>query len=124
MRKVAILVLGLGLVLAAEGAAAPALAADGAAVFNAQCKSCHSLTGKSGPSGPTLKGAAGRKVAGAADFPGYSPALKKKGGTWTDASLDAFLTNPAGFAPGGKMFVRVPQAENRAALIAYLKTQK
>ena len=103
--------------------ASPALAADGAASFAAQCKSCHTLTGKSGPIAPSLKGVAGRKIAGAADF-AYSAALTAKGGTWTDASLDAFLANPAAFAPGTKMFSRVAQPDVRAALITYLKTQK
>ena len=35
----------------------------------------------------------GRKIASAPDFP-YSDALKAKAGTWTDASLDAFLLKP------------------------------
>src|SRR5262249_1956196 len=38
-------------------------------------------------------------------------------------SLDAFLTSPAKFLPGTKMtFVGLKQAEDRAAVIAYLKT--
>ncbi|MDP1630831.1 MAG: c-type cytochrome [Caulobacter sp.] len=102
--------------------ALPAAAQDGAALFNAQCKSCHSLTGTSSPAGPSLKGVAGRKVAGAPGF-AYSTGLKAKGGTWTDANLDAFLTNPSGFAPGARMFARVAQPQARAAIIGYLKTQ-
>lgn len=103
-------------------AAGPALAQDGAALFAAQCKSCHTLAGTSGPAGPTLKGVAGRKIAGAPGY-AYSAALKGKGGTWTDAALDAYLTNPAAFAPGGRMFNRVAQPQARAAIIRYLKTQ-
>ncbi len=108
---------------AAVPALAPAAASpDGQALYNAQCKSCHSLTGPSTPAGPALKGVSGRKIASA---PGYtfSPALKAKAGTWTDANLDAYLTNPSAFAPGGRMFNRVAQPQARAAIISYLKAQ-
>ena len=98
--------------------AAPAVAADGQQLFNMQCKMCH--TG--GPMGPTLAGVAGGKIA-AKEF-AYSPALKAKGGTWTDANLDAFLKAPSQFAPGTKMLISVPSDENRAALIGFLKTLK
>jgi cytochrome c len=101
----------------------PALAADGAALYTSQCKSCHGDAGKGGFAGPSLKGVSGRKLAAAPGF-AYSAALKAKGGTWTDAALDAFLANPAGYAPGGKMFSKVAAPADRAALIAYLKTLK
>lgn len=99
-------------------AAQPAAAADGQQLFNMQCKMCHA----GGPMGPALNGVAGGKIA-AKDF-AYSPALKAKGGTWTDANLDAFLGAPTKFAPGTKMMIAVPSAENRTAIIAYLKTLK
>ena len=73
-------------------------------------------------SGPTLKGVAGRKIAGAPGF-AYSAGLKARTGTWTDAGLDAYLANPAGFAPGTRMFARVAQPEARSAVIQYLKAQ-
>ena len=104
--------------LALSLVAAPAQAADGAQLFNMQCKMCH--TG--GPMGPTLTGVAGGKIA-AKEF-AYSPALKAKGGTWTDQNLDAFLAAPSKFAPGTKMMLSVPSAENRTAIIAHLKTLK
>jgi len=103
-------------------AAAPALAADGAAVFAAQCKLCH--TGPSTSLAPALDGVAGGKIASREDF-AYSPALKAKEATWTDDNLDAFLKGPADFAPGTKMFLAPPLTdENRAAVIDYLKTLK
>jgi cytochrome c len=113
----------LAAALALSTLAAPAAAQDGAAQFNAQCKSCHSVTGANSPAGPTLKGVVGRKVAAA---PGYafSAGLKTKGGVWTEAALDAYLANPAGYAPGTKMFNRVANPQARAAIIAYLKTVK
>ena len=54
----------------------------------------------------------------------YSAALKAKEGTWTDANLDAYLKQPSAFAPGTKMLINVPNDENRAAIVSYLKTLK
>jgi len=104
--------------LALSLAAAPALAADGAQLFNMQCKMCHGGS----PMGPALTGVAGGPIAAKAYA--YSPALKAKGGAWTDANLDAFLKAPAAFAPGTKMMISVPSGESRTALIGYLKTLK
>jgi cytochrome c len=98
-----------------------AFAADGARLFALQCKSCHAP--KSGLMGPSLQGVAGASIASRKDFK-YSPALAAKGGVWSDAALDAFLARPAGFAPGSRMSTAVASAENRAALIAHLKTLK
>ena len=99
--------------------AAPALAADGAQLFNLQCKMCHGGS----VMGPALNGVAGGAIAAKPGF-AYSPGLKNKGGTWTDANLDAYLKAPAQFAPGTKMLISVPSDENRAAIIDYLKTLK
>jgi cytochrome c2 len=100
-------------------AATPALAADGANLFNIQCKMCHGGS----TMGPPLAGVAGGKIAARSDF-AYSPALKKHGGTWTDANLDAFLKSPTAFAPGGKMMISVGTEDGRKAIIGYLKTLK
>jgi len=112
MFRVASLALALGLT------AAPALAADGAQLFNMQCKMCHGGS----VMGPSLTGVAGGKI-GAGAF-AYSAALRAKEGTWTDANLDAYLKQPSAFAPGTKMLINVPNDENRAALVSYLKTLK
>ena len=100
-------------------AVAPALAADGAQLFNMQCKMCHGGS----VMGPTLSGVAGGPIAAKAGF-AYSPALKAKGGTWTDANLDAYLKAPTAFAPGTRMLIAVPSEEGRAAIVGYLKTLK
>jgi cytochrome c len=113
----------LSATLALTAIAGSAAAQDGAALFNAQCKSCHTVNGANGPAGPSLKGVAGRKIAGSPGY-AYSKALSAKGGTWTDAQLDAYLAGPATFAPGTKMFNKVADPKARAAVIAYLKTQK
>lgn len=105
----------------------PALAHadDGKALFATRCAACHSPSAaKSGPVAPRIGGVAGRKIASLPDY-AYSTALKGKGGqAWTDQNLDAYLTAPAKFAPGTKMFVGLPKPEERRAVIGYLKTLK
>lgn len=98
-----------------------ATAADGAALFRMQCKICHS--GASTPLAPSLAGVAGHAIAGRSDF-NYSAALKAKHARWTDANLQAWLTSPPAFAPGSRMPVSVKSAEDRTAIIQYLKTLK
>lgn len=113
-----------GLVLATAPGLALAQAPTsslGVRLFNMQCKSCHG--DKSTPAGPTLTGVAGAPIAGRGDY-AYSAGLKAKGGTWTDAALDAYLAKPMAFAPGTRMMVAVPDANSRAAIIAYMKTFK
>ena len=100
-----------------------AFAADGKAVYAAKCAACHGAAGQGSFGGPALKGVTGRKIAG---LPGYafSTGLKAKAGTWTAANLDTYLAAPAKFAPGTKMFAGAPDAAERAAVIAFLKTLK
>jgi cytochrome c len=44
--------------------------------------------------------------------------------TWTKAALDAFVASPEDFAPGTTMtFVGMPNAVERADVIAYLARQ-
>ncbi|MDX9996619.1 MAG: c-type cytochrome [Phenylobacterium sp.] len=104
-------------------AATPALAADGAQLFNTQCRMCHQAT--TTPMAPALAGIAGGKMAAQPGF-NYSPGLKAKGEThvWTDRHLDAYLADPAGFAPGTRMLVKVADPEQRRAIIEYMKTLK
>lgn len=109
------------LVLAASS---PALAATGQQLFNDNCASCHTVGAASTTDAPTLKGVVGRKIASLPDFQ-YSAALKaKSGGVWDDAALDAFLSNPQGFAPGTQMYGAAADPADRKAIIDYLKTAK
>lgn len=108
--------LGAAMILAGG---AEAQTPDGAKLFATQCRVCHGAA--STPAGPALKGVAGAKVASRPGYK-YSPALTAKGGTWTDASLDAYLAAPTTFAPGSRMVLKVASPVNRGALIAYLKT--
>ena len=107
----------------AQGTASQqALAAAGAAAFQngLGCANCHF---KDSPDAPPLEGVAGHNIA---SRPGYlySAALKAKPGAWTDASLDAFLADPQGFAPGTGMDAAVEDPQQRREVIAYLKTLK
>lgn len=111
----------LALALGVAAVAGTAQAADGAKIFQLQCKTCHGA--KSSPMAPSLAGVAGRKIAGLSDF-AYSTGLKGKDGTWTDANLDAYLASPSKFAPGTRMTAGVVSAPDRTAVIGYLKTLK
>lgn len=95
-------------------------AASGEALYEA-CAACHVPAAAGVPSvGPSLKGVFGRSVASQPGFE-YSGALRGLGGNWTKERLDAFLLNPASFAPGTTMlFGGIPDAGSRASLIDYL----
>ncbi len=109
-------------------AAAVAVVGDAAAGEKsfAKCKACHTITpGGANGIGPNLAGIVGEPVATGRGGFAFSDALKTKGGTWDDAALDAWLTNPKGFAPGTKMtFAGIANAQERANIIAYMKTAK
>lgn len=112
-----------------EGAAAPAAVVGDAAAGEksfAKCKACHTANpGGANGIGPNLAGVVGGPVGAHAAGFSYSDALKGKGGTWDDAAVDAWLTNPKAFAPGTKMtFAGIADAQERANIIAYLKTAK
>jgi cytochrome c len=109
----------LGLALAA-GAAAAQSAADGAGIVNSRCNICHADPN----SAPSLAGVSGRQIASSA-YSGYSDALKAHAkDSWSDANLDAFLTDSQAFASGSWMDFKEPDAKARASVIAYLKTLK
>jgi cytochrome c len=95
-------------------------ASAGKAVF-AQCTACHSLDGKNGV-GPSLRGVVGRTAGTATGFH-YSSAMLKSGATWDAKSLDRFIANPQQALPGNAMpFAGLPDAKQRADLLAFLKT--
>ncbi len=101
--------------------AGPALAADGASLFQDRCAMCHS--GDPMAQGPPLAGLVGRKAGAAPGF-AYSPALKSSGLVWTRASLDRFLADPRKMVPGSAMPVHVADPAVRAAIVDYLAKGK
>ena len=58
--------------------------------------------------------------AGTAQGYTYSNALKNSSVVWEEATLSRWLTDPDKFIPGQKMFVSVPDAKERADIVAYL----
>mgnify|MGYP003336151950 CR=1 FL=1 len=51
--------------------------------------------------------------------------MKAKGVVWTPGNLDQFITSPTKFVPGTRMpFAGLPDAKDRADVIAYLLTLK
>jgi cytochrome c len=91
------------------------------------CSTCHSF-GKgeaSKPTGPNLFGVIGRVHAADKDFE-YSTANKElgaKGEKWTYDAIFKFIKNPKADMSGTKMtFIGMPKAEDRAAVLAYLRT--
>jgi cytochrome c len=103
-----------------EAAADPA---KGEATF-AKCKSCHTIdAGGANGIGPNLNATMGKAVAGHAGF-AYSDDLKKVGGSWDWAKMDAWLKSPKAMAAGTKMtFAGLSDGAERANVIAYLNAQ-
>lgn len=109
--------LGAPLSAAAQNAAQDAAAGERA--FRTRCGTCHSLDPGQNRAGPSLAGVIGRK-AGSVEGARYSQALRDSGITWDAQSLDGFLADPRGTVPGTSMTVRLADAGQRAAIIAYL----
>jgi cytochrome c len=102
--------------------AAPASAGVGQDLYEAQCAACHTLTGHSTSSGPSLKGVVWRKIADLRDFK-YSAGLQAQVGTWSPDRLDAYLRNTQSFAPGTDMFWNITDAGERKAIVDFLAHQ-
>ena len=105
-----------------SGRAAIALGSRGAALFR-KCGICHSVSAEGGKrAGPTLYGLFGRRAGTVAGYK-YSKALTGSDLVWTEETVDAlFAQGPHVFTPGSKMpLQQMPEAEDRAELIAYLK---
>lgn len=114
--------------LAASALAGAAMAAPpkgdpvlGKKVFM-RCIACHAVApAAAAKMGPNLAGVVGRKAGVAPGFK-YSAAMKKANLKWDEATLDKWLTKPSTLVPGTSMaFAGVPNADERAAVIAYLK---
>jgi cytochrome c len=86
------------------------------------CVVCHSIE-RSEPLrvGPPLYGIVGAPKARTSWY-GYSPALAKAGGVWSEKALNQFLTAPRKYLPGTAMtFDGIQDARERAAVIAALR---
>lgn len=125
MQRAASTVFGLLVVLASTASLEAQAAADvakGSDVFAEECAECHSVREGKNKKGPSMFGVVGRKAATVPDAV-YSDALKGSGLTWTPDKLDAYLTAPKKFVPGGKMkYDGLAGSAERASLLAYLST--
>lgn len=87
------------------------------------CAACHTFNpGGPNGTGPNLAGVVNAAKAHHAGF-NYSEAMKAKGGQWSYAELNHFLWKPKTYIKGTAMnFIGVKKPEDRAALIAYLRS--
>ncbi|MDB6169601.1 MAG: sulfite dehydrogenase (cytochrome) subunit SorB [Verrucomicrobia bacterium] len=105
--------------LPAQIAPTPEVAA-GREAFKA-CLACHDST-QAQRTGPDLRNVVGR-VSGQAPGFRFGRAMKKARLPWNEANLDRFLADPQAVVPGNLMpYPGLPDAAQRAHLIAYLKT--
>lgn len=101
------------------GAQTAPTAADGMRLYQAKCGGCHSIAANK--VGPAHKGVFGRK-AGMAPGYNYSPALRGSNITWNATTIDQWLQGPQKMVKGTRMFLSVPNPAERAAIIAYLRS--
>ncbi|GBD43089.1 Cytochrome c2 [bacterium HR40] len=93
----------------------------GAQLFR-KCIGCHSLTpDDEHKAGPTFYHLIGRRAGTVPGYP-YSEALRRSGIVWTEETLGRlFELGPEAFVPGSRMpLQRVPDPQDRAALVAYI----
>jgi cytochrome c len=90
------------------------------------CRTCHyPEKGFGNYNGPSLFAIFGRKAGTREGFKYYSDTLRNAGFVWTPELLDAWLANSGKMFPGTTMiFVGLPNAQDRADLIAYLQQFK
>lgn len=91
----------------------------GRAVFSRRCTGCHALDADR--EGPHLRGVYGRRAGSVSGFH-YSPAIRNSGVTWTDATLERWLSDTDAMVPNNAMGFAVPKAQERSDLIAFLKS--
>jgi cytochrome c len=92
---------------------------DGEKLFERRCGGCHSMD--KDKEGPRLRGVYGRK-SGSVQGYDYSAGLKRAQFIWDDATLDKWLTNTDAAVAGNNMDFSVSKAEERTAIIAFLKS--
>lgn len=96
----------------------------GASKFS-QCAACHRTTpGSPDLGGPNLYGVYGQPMGQTSQRFGYTAALRNAGGVWDAPTLDRWMVNPQAVVPATAMqFAGVPDALDRADIIAYLRSQ-
>ena len=120
-------VLGLCIAGLLFGSSALALAqgdaAAGRKLYQNKCLSCHGDAKTKGTLAPSLVGMIGRKASETADG-ATSRGMSEANFVWTDKTLDEFLASPGTKVHGTIMPVGIASAQERAALIAYIKAMR
>ena len=93
----------------------------GAGLYQARCTACHAVD--SNKTGPAHRAVMGRRVG---SLPGYkySDELAASRLRWTPQTLNDWLKDPEDLVAGQRMGFQVPDAQERADLIAFLATLK
>jgi cytochrome c len=106
-------------IVSSSAAAASGAAGRGEEIYG-RCLACHALAFDR--VGPRHCGLFGRRAGSVKGF-AYSPAMKSSKIVWNEKTLDRFLANPPKAVPGTTMtYAGIPDARERADLIAYLKS--
>jgi cytochrome c len=128
MRSFQLVGLSVFALLIATPAFAAGDATKGKKAFG-KCGICHAVgPGATTLVGPELNNIVGRKAASIAGYP-YSAGMKKLGDSgfvWSEENIDKWITDPKAMIPDSPMalaFQGIPDAGERADIIAYLKTQ-
>ncbi|XP_076291686.1 cytochrome c iso-1/iso-2-like [Lasioglossum baleicum] len=113
-------------------------AVNGKKLFVRMCAMCHTVNpGGGNKMGPNLFGVIGRtsgctyvylnfnKNSDSAPGFNFTDAMKSKGVSWNEATLNEYLEFPKQFIPGTRMiFNGIKKADDRRDIIAYLYTLK
>ena len=113
-------------VLTAFAASQVGSVSSGQDIYDRQCLVCHSLEREYHKEGPSLYKIWG-KNAGTVPYFGKYKALKGANGiVWNEKTLDQWLTDPRSMVDGRDtgMTLRLEDAQQRADVIAYLKSLK
>lgn len=92
----------------------------GRELYQRRCGACHSI--ETNRIGPKHRNIFDRKAGSEPDYT-YSDALAQSALIWNEQTLDQWLSNPEATIPGQKMGYRLSNAEERKAIIAYLRSQ-
>ena len=109
----------VGLTLAVTSPAQ--MRSDGKTLFAKRCGGCHALDRDK--EGPRLRGVYGRAGAAVDSF-SYSTPLKNSKLTWTGENLDKWLAGPENLVRDNNMAFYVESAEERRAIIEFLKQNR
>ncbi len=113
---VAILLFGSTLSISSQ---AQTTGKHGKELFDKRCGGCHALDRDK--EGPRLGGVYGRAAGAVASFQ-YSGPLQKSKITWTDETLDKWLTDPEKMVPDSDMAFHVENPDERREIISFLKS--